>query len=54
MKTLSGYKALWTPGEGCVWEADQPVWSLLRMNAHYVQQMGDRIRWGLVWDVETG
>jgi len=36
MKTLSGYKALWTPGEGCVWEADQPVWSLLRMNAHYL------------------
>jgi formylglycine-generating enzyme required for sulfatase activity len=34
--TLSGYKSLWTPGEGCAWWADMPAWHLLRMNAHYI------------------
>lgn len=36
MMTLSGYKSLWSPGEGCVWEANLPEWRLLRMNAHYI------------------
>lgn len=36
MMTLSGYKSLWNPGEGCTWEADLPEWRLLRMNPHYI------------------
>jgi len=36
MSTLSGYKRLWTPGEGCMWEADLPNLHLMRMNAHYI------------------
>lgn len=45
MRTLSGYKSLWIPGEGCVWEADLPAWNLLRMNAHYIAPPENPDQW---------
>ncbi len=53
MKTLSGYKSLWTPGEGCSWEANLPAWNLLRMNAHYIAPP-DSPEWWEQWLEQAG